>query len=921
MVDLVGRTDAIAAIDSVLYTQAAEQRALIIRGDAGVGKTTLINHVAARARHEGVHTFRCVGVETEVGVQLAGLHQLLRPMRAKFPVPPQQAAVLDRAFEAGDTPPVVPFELANAVLELAETAGLQSRVLLLVDDVQWLDESSSNVLAFVSRRIANGNVSVLIGHRPLNSGPWERSDIPSLELRPLSGEEAESLLDSLPEAPVGLDRRRVLIEAEGNPLALVELPRALKLAHGSAHLAPDKLPLSRRLELVFASKVKELTRQQQELVLLSALDRTGAISTIREAAGTKWWLPDMMAASDLGILHIHEDHVRFDHPLVRSAAVQMASSDDVRASHAALATALRDAPELWAWHRAAAASDPDNEVADALERIARESLQKGGSQSALRAILRAAELTPHHPTRARRLAYAAHLANQTGQLMLARETVAQLRQAQPPTNDDDDEAAATDGYINVVLAYALLNWEGDTTAAFQLLVRALNTASDASQPWIAEMLNSLLLVCVRTSRAEHWEELNKILTTMGDAAPLEVVLSRDALSDPARTAHGVAARLNQISPTILELEPWRAAWTGMASVYIDNLPAQRHILRKIIEQEEIGGSIPSYWIAVVLAALDAMVSGQWQESNRLAKHGLKGSEQFGFAEIANDFRTIIAMLAAMAGDHDVVSRELAAVEAWARPRGGGLSEAWIQHIMMRVFESEGHYEEEYAAALRVSPNGVLAPFRPHALWMFGDTVTAAWNAGHHEKAREYVRAGEDARLDLISPRLAFHLALARAVVSDPDGKRELFELALQSAGIESWPFDHARAELAFGEWLRRNSDAVEARAHLRVAADIFNHLGAVPWSDRATNALRATRIEPAAATDTGLSRPLTPQESQIAALAAKGLSNKEIGSRLSLSPRTVSGHLYNIYPKLGIASRAALHEALSRRTDHFNGDA
>lgn len=911
--DLFGRSDDLAAVLSACMSDDQDDRALIVTGDAGVGKTAIVNRVAEHARRNGVSTFRCTGVQTEAGEQLAGLHQLLRPIRERFGPPPQISSVLDRAFEARQDEPVGPFELANAILSLLDFAAGSGKIMLIVDDVQWLDEASSNLLAFVARRITSSNVFALVGTRSAEGRPWMRSDIPRVELYPLARADAEALLDSLPGGPVGQLRDRIIAESEGNPLALVELPKALRRAHmGETSAATEMLPISERLERVFAARVEELAPGQRALLLLCALDPTGLVATVREASGTRWWLPDLMAVEDVGLIQRVGEGVRFNHPLARSAVVQAAAEDERRAAHAALAEALKSRPELWVWHRAAAAADQDAEVADALEEIARISLRKGGSQIALRAALRSVDLTPTLSTRARRLAFAAHLANQTGQLMMAREKVAELREwsaAKKP----GPETAETEGYANVVLAYALLNWEGDTSAAFQLLTTSLENETHARDPWVQEMLNTLLLVCVRTSRPEHWRALDIVLARMGDDAPVEVALSRDALSDPARTAHNLAPRLNALIPTVLDFEPWRAAWMGMASVYIDNLPHQRRILRKVIEQEEVGGSAPSYWIAMVLSALDAMVSGQLDRAVSMACRGLRGAEQSGFAEIANDFRTIAAMVAAIRGDLATARAEVGRVEDWARPRGGGLSEAWIQHIRMRIFAAEGLYEEEYAAAVQIGAGSVLAPYRPHALWMFLETVEAAWNAGRHDEARAFVDAAEAVELATVSPRLAFHLAAARAITAEPDRRPELFRAALRADGIETWPFERARLELTYGEWLRRHHELAKARPHLREAMEIFRALGATAWVERSTAALRATRVS--AEPGRRKTDPLTPQEREIAELAARGLSTKDIASRLSLSPRTVGAHLYKIYPKLGIASRAALHAALAELTE------
>lgn len=908
---LIGRQPDLEIIASLIEGAANGKRAMIVRGEPGIGKTAILEAVEAEARARGTLVYRSSGVETEAGLDFSGLHQLVRPLwNASSNADLEQLrSTFDRTFGLVVGQPVGRFELANAVLELLDRAAEHSRLLLVVDDVQWLDEPSAETLAFIARRIENPNLTMLIGLRSGVASLWDRAGIAEYDVLPLRDHDAAALLDLHTDGFARHVKRRLLAEAMGNPLALVELPLSLTAEQRKKGLfLPNSLPLTRRLELVFAGRVRELSAGSRRLLLLCALDRTGRVDTIRRSAGESWLYQDLVEANDAGVLQLVGQRISFRHPLVRSAIVQLATEHDQRTAHALLANALRDEVELWAWHGAYASDRPDDSLADALEFVARRSLRNGGSRTAVKALQRAIELTADREVRARRLAYAAYLANVTGQADLGQRMLAEFRvsaQFDPPPGGADEAT----GYAVAAEAFRLMHREGDLDAAYRLLVRALVGSPNTSQGWVAEAFSLLVLVCMWSVRVEYWNSVNEILAALGPDAPLAFVLLRDGLGDPARTAHGLGERLADVARTAHASEPWQVVWLAAGSSYIDNLSAWRDNLRSVIDEEELGGSLSSYLEALVLSTLDSFESGRWNEARELATKGLDTAEEFGFSAHAGSFRSIRAVVAAAQGDVAEARQELSAVQAWSVPRGFRLHALWSDFSELQIHLAERNYEEAFFFASRLTPPGSLAPFEPLALLAFMDTVIAAWRSGRHDVARQHLAAGEEARLDLVSPRLAFCLAACRAFLAAPDQKEALFAAALTTDGIDRWPFDEARVRLTFGEWLRSRNQSVAARPHLRAAVDLFEKLGASRWLKRAEDELRTVgggRTE----SRSGAVDSLTPQEREIAELAATGRSNKEIASVLFISPRTVAAHLYRIFPKLDVTSRSALHRAL-----------
>ncbi|MCU1479357.1 MAG: LuxR-family transcriptional regulator [Subtercola sp.] len=912
MVSLVGRDSERAVIAGVMSAASGSQRVLLLRGVSGVGKSALLQGAVEDARALGALIFRSTGVQTESGIDYSALHQLVQPiMRAVGEYPAEWADDLKQTFEPVGDKPVTAFALSNAVLGILDRAAARSRVLLVIDDVQWIDGASGVMLAFLVRRIVNPAVTVIVALRSGFDSPLAVAGLDELVIEPLSAAHSLELLDRAPGTLDAATRQHLLAESAGNPLALVELPKTLTAGQRNGDDSLDEnRNLSERLEKVFGARLGELSENSRWLLLLCALDRSGRVATIKRAAGDSWWFADLVAAHEAGVLEVDGDLVGFRHPLARSAVVQGASRDNQRRANRHLAEALIDEPEAWAWHSAAASKGPDAAVADALAAMARRAFINGDSRGALRVILKAIDLTPGGEVREQRSARASFLATVSGQTDVARR-ILPFRSKTHVFGNTNGYLDESEGYIAASMAYWLLVQDGDVGGASTLLLQALRGTGNVTDQWVLELFDLFVLLCVRTGRADLWEQLNGVLSELGPDAPESVVMTRDALGDPARTAHRFANRARAFREKSRDLSPWQLTWVAACAVYVDDLPSWRSELNRVVTEEELGGSLASFMTALVLSSLDGLASGEWQSSREHAERGLETAGRLSFWANVGDYRSILATISARQGDYEAASAELAQVREWALPHGFRHNRAWALYAEAQVEMAQNNYDEAYGLLIEISPAGRLAPFQPVALMAFMETVTAAWKSGRHDEARQHLAAGHAAHLEQVSPRLAFHLAASDAIVSDSSVKNALFLDALTLNGLSEWPFDEARIRLFYGSWLRSEGDLAAARIQLRAASRVFDRLGAFPWRERAAEEIAKAAEPETGDSPAGVFALLTPQETRIAILAAEGRSNRDIAAVLFLSPRTVASHLYKIFPKVGVTSRAALHQKLS----------
>jgi len=920
---LVGRSDELEALRGFVALVDASGGPLLVSGEPGVGKSALLEAAAAHAHDRGLRVVRAAGAEFEVEVSFATLNQLLGPFIGLMPqLDPTDWEALGAAVQLGGNHTGDPTQVSTATLALLRKAAEHHPVLLVLDDLPWLDKASARVLAFVARRLAGCHIGFLGAARTGEAGLFDDVDLPRLPVTPLPDAQAQTLLDERFPELAGRVRRRILDDARGNPLALLELPVALEtLRHAEPLRAPDVLPVTDRLQAVFAARVAALPTETGDMLLLAALDGTGDLRVLTDPA------PNTAAGDGLEALGpaevanlVYVDpltrRLEFRHPLTRSAVVAMATDAERRRAHTVLASRLVDDPDRRAWQLAAAAIGPEEGVAAQLEEVAHRATSCGDPVGAVAAYVRAADLTPGRSSKLRRLAHAAYLgANVTGDLGMA-----------PPLLDEAAVEADPDAALVVTLAAAaqLLNQNGDLDTTYRLLVNAIEMRLGPFQPdneILVETLHTLLLICYFGGRPELWEPLDTALARFDTAPPLDLRLLRSALGDPARRAVDVLDDLDTaIALLHHEQDAAHIRRVGIAAVFTDRVEGCLPALRRVVDDGRSGGAVTSSIDALFLLATHHYFTGAWDETEAATGEGLALCDDLGFQMLAWPGNFLHGLVAAARGDHDTVRAMTDRMAAWGFPRRVGCIQHYIAHINCQAALARGEYDAAFRHASLVSPPGELATHTPLALWLVLDLTEAAARSGRTREASAHVAAITAAGIGRISPRLNLMAlgatAITAALTAPAKDATTAFEAALAAPDARLYPFEMARIQLAYGEHLRRIRQAAAAAVQLGHAGEAFDRLGAGPWVERATRELRAAgKTKPPAPPAQGQTDPastLTPQQRQVAELAAAGLTNKQIAERLFLSPRTVATHLYELFPKLGIASRAALRDALAR---------
>ena len=417
------------------------------------------------------------------------------------------------------------------------------------------------------------------------------------------------------------------------------------------------------------------------------------------------------------------------------------------------------------------------------------------------------------------------------------------------------------------------------------------------------------MICFFGGRADLWPPLQDAVDRLTPRPPELLAILSKTFSDPARLTPAMLARADAFVAGLgQQVSPARIIRTGIAVAYLDRLSYCREPLQRAIQHGREGGAVTSAIEALFLLAQDAFHTGRWDEARQLTGEGLRLCDAHGYHLLAWPGRLTAALLSAARGDSQAATDIALSMDAWAVPRRAGIIGAYAAHVRSLTALGQADFETAFRNAAAISPPGTLAPYAPHALWVLLDLVEAAIHTGRRAEAAAHVAAARECRLDRLSPRLRL-VVLAGQAITEPRTDTTALEQALTEPGNDRWPFDLARIQLIYGSHLRRVKRTTDARSQLAAAAEIFRRLGAIPWAARADGELRATGVT-VSAPGTGPAS-LTPQQRQIALLAAAGHTNKEIAARLFLSPRTVSTHLHQVFPKLGITSRAALRDALA----------
>ena len=883
-----------------------------MRGEAGVGKSALLRYAAQQT--SGFRIIQIGGVESEMELPFAGLHQLCAPLVGKIdvlPQPQQRALRVALGLTAGDPPDRFLVGL-GALSLLAEVAEKQP-LLCLVDDAQWLDGASRQVLGFVARRLLAESVVIVFGVRhPSVDG--ELAGLPELVLEGLGDEDARSLLATV--IPGRIDERvrdRIVAETRGNPLALLELPRGLSPAQLAGGFGlPEPLPLSGRIEESFRRRYDELPDETRQLLLVAAAEPVGDPALMWRAASQLGVAGTALApASRTGLLDVGA-HVRFRHPLVRSAIYRSASEGERQSAHGALAAATDPAlePDMRAWHRAQATSEPDEDVAAALEQSADRAQARGGLAAAAAFLGRSADLTIDPARRAERLLAAAHVNLKAGSFDTA---LGLLAAAEAGPLDELGRARAE--LLHAEIAFAQ-NRGSDAPA---LLLRAATTLEPLD---------------VRLSRETYLDAWSAALFA-GRLA------SAGSLLDVSRAVSTAPKPAGQARPCDLLLD-------GFATLFTDGRSAAAPMLqRAAVAFAGRGVSVEEVLRWGWLATAAAVVVWDYETCLETATRGVRLARDAGALEVLTVAANVLSQAVTLGGDFVRASLLIAEAEAvreatgasvapygalvLAGYRGGevdasGLIDAtiveataggqgtavqyahWAHAIVMNGL---GRYDEALAAAIEASDD---TPELFVATWALSELIEAAsrtGDTGTAERALERLREqalGSDAEWALAAQ------ARGRALVSEGDAAESLYREAVECFARTPLRPELARTRLLYGEWLRREGRRVDAREELRAAHDAFNAMGAEAFAERARHELLATGEKVRSRRDDTRDE-LTHQEEHIARLARDGLTNPEIGAQLFLSPRTVEWHLRKVFAKLGISSRKELLEALPQGTD------
>jgi DNA-binding CsgD family transcriptional regulator/tetratricopeptide (TPR) repeat protein len=875
--------------------------ALVLTGMPGIGKSTLLDQVRETAIARNMLVLVTSGVASEANLPFAGLHRLLRPLLPRLPdLPEPQRRAVAIAFGMSDGPPPKQFMIALGVLGLLSDAAARTPMLIVVEDAHWLDRPSADALAFVGRRIDADPIVVLAALREGYDSPL--AGLRGIRLERLGDDESGQLLDQTCQGLPHAVRRRVLFEAEGNPLALCELAAAP--GHDGQVLdaaAKPRLPLTRSLERAFAARAAELPPAARTVVVVAAAAEDAALATILAAAevidGSPHTIEDLAPAVRARLLEVGRSGVRFRHPLVRSAIYQSAAVAERHSVHAALADLFADDPDRHAWHRLAAAVRPDPAISVEVEAAGLRALRRGAVATAAVAFERAAEMETETGRRGRLLLDAAAAASELGE----GEAVKRLL---------SDAASLDLGLPDLARLMWLEDpfWAGpvsEPARVRELLTMASRIAARGDSDIALNLLAAAASRCcwggLTTVGHEVLRVADRIDATPGDprmlfiqayAAPFE--RGAAVLRDHDRTPAPEDAMALYL----------RGMAVGLAGAFDRAVPLLSVAARQLREQGQLRmlSQVLSMQAWTSLELGDFEVAGPAaEESRRLAVETLGPFWRIG----ALVCRSAVA---AIRGDAATVEELTGTAEGLALPAGASYALGLVRYTRGLLELGRGRHAEAYEHLRRIRELGDPAYNELCAHHTLGDLAEAASRSGHRAEALAEMRRTELVAHRAQSPWLDLQMLLARVHLADDE---RAFDDAL-SRDLSSWPLVRARLELAHGEWLRRHRRLVESRSPLRAARDAFDAIGASPWAERARQELRAAGEGSRARIPDSL-HELTPQELQIVKMVADGLSNGAIADQLYLSRRTIESHLYRVFPKLGVTSRAQLVKNLVTR--------
>jgi DNA-binding CsgD family transcriptional regulator len=907
---LRGRDAECAALDVLLdAARRGESRTVVLRGEAGVGKTALLDYAIGSARDFRV--LRSVGVESEMELAFASLHQLCAPILARRDsLPGPQRGALEVAFGLDGGPAPDRFLLGLATLSLLAEIADERPLLCVIDDAQWLDGASALAFAFVARRLMAEPISLLFAVRePIDVR--ELAGLPELLIGGLSEDDVRVLLYST--LPGRLDERvrdRIVAESRGNPLALLELPRGLTPAELAGGFAlPDARPLADRIERSFLRQIRSLPPDSQRLLLTAAAEPFGDVSQLWRAADRLGLgLEAAAPAETAGLLQLGA-LVRFRHPLVRSAVYRAASLSDRQAAHRALAESI-DAdidPDRRAWHRAHAAPGPDDDVAVELERSAGRAQARGGIAAAAAFLESAATLTQDPARRAERALDAAQAKLHAGAFEPAAALLA-MAEAGPP----DELRLARIDLLHAQIAFV----QNRGNEATPLMLAAARRLERLDVPLARETYLDAVAAAIFAGRLARGPGLREVAAAARGARSPQPPRLPDKLLDAlaVRLTDGYpasAAMMERVLAALCDEEiPVQEAlrWLWLGSVIAADLwdderwqvVATRHvtITRETGALSELPGALDS-------RAFVHLIAGELAAASSLVEEVTTVCAAIG----SNPARLGPLGLAAFRGREREARTLIDATISDAAPRGQGAGVTVAHWLHALLCNCLGQYEDALAAAQEAARHQEEfgAP-----RWGLVELVEAAARSDAPELASEALeQLSETTRASGTNWALGVE-ARSRALLSEGDAAEQLYREAIERLARTRVRVELARARLVYGEWLRREHRRADAREQLRAAHEMFTEMGVEGFAEQARRELQATG-ETARRRTEGTRSVLTPQEAQIAQLARDGLSNPEIGARLFISPRTAQYHLRKVFLKLDITSRNQLSRVPASR--------
>lgn len=912
--ELIDRQAERSLLDGVLRdVRSGQSRVLVLHGDPGVGKSALMEYVAAQA--SGCRLIQAAGIESEMELAYAALHQLCAPMLDRLEhLPPPQRDALRTAFGLGSGPAPDRFLIGLAVLSLFSEMAEQQPLLCLIDDVQWLDRASAQAISFVGRRLGAESVALIIATRVRLA---ELGSLPDQQVNGLHDAYAHDLLDSVLTAP--LDKRvrdSLVAETRGNPLALLELSRGLgvrRLAGGFG--IPEAALLSATVEESFRHDVQALPEQTRRLLLLAAAEplgdpallwRAAALLGVSTAAAT----PAVTAGlAEFGV------RVRFRHPLVRSAIYRSASASEKRSVHQALAqvTDSDSDPDRRAWHRAQATEGPDENVAAELERSAGRAQARGGFAAAGAFLERATKLTPDPARQVERAlaAAAAHVAAGAFDTALEMLTMVEGGPLSELHKAHVDLIRAQLVYVTGRGADAIppLLKAAKSLEPFDVaLCRATYLDALTAAFLAGDLAESDVLEVARAAQGAPRPSTPQLIDLTVDAFAAHVtdgyVASLPALRRATKAARDATSLSDQLRCLYQVCLTAQSIWDDESTELLSH---------RYLEVAREAGALAEIPIAGVVRAIAHVYVGELTaaesllpELTTLAQELQTVTEAIG-TSLWQYVDYVIMLLAAFRGDQTAVTRLSDATTTETTSRGQGGLQTWLAWFNAVLSNGLGHHEDAVAAARLVGEQTAIAEASDFATV---ELIEAAARTGDTHTATEALR-----RLTKTTSASGTDWALgvecrSRALLSDGPEAERLYREAVERLGRTRMRPEHARAHLLYGEWLRRERRRLDARDQLRIAHDMFTAMGMHGFAERTRRELLASGETTQKRTAAADGAQLTPQEAQIARLAGDGLTNPEIGARLFISARTVQYHLGKVFTKLDINSRSQLPAAL-----------